>query len=472
MSLRPVAKGGALGLATLVIEKAAALLLVVGLARTLSPDDFGRYAFVLAYLTLFQVLADLGLEPILLRRLSQEAEQRDRWMSNALGLRILLAVVSAGLAVLSAPIAAPGRPDLRWPVAIGAAGLLFVAQPGFRALLRAEGRLDDVLRVALATNVALLGLVAVALGSGGGLDGVLLAVSTAYLGGFVLAGFVVRSSFHFRLAFEPAVWRSLLAESWPVGANVFAVMLGLRMAPILLLSYRGPVEVGFLTSAMRIAEGFNLVAEGLMLAVFPVLARLAVDREDAFVELARACAKSLAALLLPGVLIASQLAPDILGLLFGEEFRAAGPALAILGWFALLAALGTLYANQLVAVGRQRILFALNAVSALAQIALQFVLVPRFGLMGAATGAVLASLVNHVVLYGLHATARWIRPCVHAVLPLVGIGVSALALGNLVAVTPPVRAALQVGLFALGAVGTGALGRADIARLRGALAEE
>ena len=70
MNLKSFARGGLLGLATLVVEKGDALLLVMALARVLSPLDYGRYSFLIAYLILFQVLADLGTDTILLRRLA------------------------------------------------------------------------------------------------------------------------------------------------------------------------------------------------------------------------------------------------------------------------------------------------------------------------------------------------------------------------------------------------------------------
>ena len=89
MNLKSFARGGLLGLATLVVEKGTALLLVVALARVLSPLDYGRYSFLIAYLSLFQVLADLGTDTILLRRLAAQPHDRSRLVAGALGLATL-----------------------------------------------------------------------------------------------------------------------------------------------------------------------------------------------------------------------------------------------------------------------------------------------------------------------------------------------------------------------------------------------
>ncbi|MBY0279787.1 oligosaccharide flippase family protein, partial [Candidatus Binatia bacterium] len=106
MDLRSFARGGALGLATLVVEKGTALLLVVALARVLSPLDYGRYSFLIAYLSLFQVLADLGTDTILVRRLAAHPAERTRLVAGALGLRLALALTAATGAILLAPLAA------------------------------------------------------------------------------------------------------------------------------------------------------------------------------------------------------------------------------------------------------------------------------------------------------------------------------------------------------------------------------
>jgi O-antigen/teichoic acid export membrane protein len=391
-------------------------------------------------------------------------------MANALGLRIMLALASGTLAVLLVPWIAPDQAGLRPLVALGALGLLFAAQPGYRALLRAQLRLGDLLVVAAISNGLLLVLVAGALIGGTDLAGVFVAIAAAALAGFGLAAILSRQLFAFRIAVELGTWWALLRAAWPIGANLFVIMLGLRVAPLFLMTYRGPIEVGYLASATRLAEALNLLADGLMLAVFPVFSRLALASAEALRDLARVSTKLLALVLLAVVLALSELSPLVLRVLFGPEFAAAAPALVLLSWFGLLAGLGTVYANLLVALGSQRVLFGLNAVSAVGQIVLQLFLVSRFGLLGAAGGAVLASAANHVALYFLPATRRWIRPCVHGVAGMVAITAALLFLAPALPLTPVVRGlALPIALVLL-SLATRQLGATDVDALRKAVA--
>lgn len=419
-------RGGLAGVATLTLERGTALLLVVVLARWLPAEAYGRYSFVVAYLTIFQIVADLGLEPVLLRRLSQDAARRGDLLASALALRAGLASLAGLAAILLVPWVAE-QGDLRPLVVAAAPAVLWAAQPGYRALFRAEMRLDEVLKIAAVGAATTLAGAAIALGCGGGAAAVFAGVATAQLATFGLAVVRARSLFRPRLRFDLAIWRGLLHESWPVGLNVLVAVAGLRIAPILLMRYRGAFEVGAFASAARLAEALNLVADGVLLAVFPMLARLAPRADGdrrAMAELAAMTARYLALVFLAIALFLSQAAEPLMRALFGETFAPAAPVLAILAWNAVLSALGTLYANLLVIVGRQRVLLVLNSVSAVLQLGLQVVLVSRFGLLGAACGVLVAAATNHLVLGFLPETAADLRPCFRAVVgPIAAAGV-------------------------------------------------
>lgn len=436
-----LARGGVAGVLSLIVERGAALLLVVALARLLGPEDYGRYSFVVSYLTIFQILADLGLEAVLLRRFAQEPAARARLLSAGLGLRLCLALAAGAIALLLVPWAA-GRSDLRPLVAAGLPAVLWAAQPICRALLRAEMRLGDVLRVALLGALATLAVAGSALALGGGAGGVLLGVGLAQIASFALAYRRAGRRLEVDRVFDRTTWRSLLAEAWPVGLNVLVAVAGLRIAPILLMRERDAVDVGAFASAARLAEALNLLADGVLLAVFPVLARLATTRREDARALAALTARYLAVAFLGIGLFLDQVAEPLMVLLFGPSFAFAGPALALLAWNAVLSALGSLYANLLVIGGQQRVLLALNGISALVQVAVQVVLVRSFGLLGAAAGVLAAACANHVVLGLLRETRAEIRPCLRAALGPAVVAASLFALAPAIPIPRELRAVL------------------------------
>jgi O-antigen/teichoic acid export membrane protein len=461
-----LARGGAFGFAAVVLERGIALATLVVLGRLLAPEAFGRWAFVVAYLSLFQVVADLGIEAVLLRRLVQSPGDRGRILAGALGLRVALAVAAGAAAVALAPLAGAPGADARTSVACGAAALLFVAQPGLRALLRAELRMGRLVAVAAVSGgLTLAGTAAVAR-AGGGVATVFVAAAVAQAAAFALAAWLVRDRVRLRLAIVPGLWRDLARESWPIAANVLAAIVGLRIGAMLLVRDRGAVEVGYFTSAFRLAESLNVLAEGAMLSAFPLLAAFVHARRDAFVAVSRLVAKNLAIALLIAILAVTELAPDLLGLLFRPEFAIAAPSLVVLAWGALLFGLGTLYTGLIVAVGEQQTLFRLNLLAMVLQIALQAALVPRLGILGAATAAVAGSVASHTALAFLPATRDLVRPCLAAAAAPVAAAV-AIALGvSLLDQPAPIRAAIALAAFVAVVLGGGIASREDLRSLR------
>jgi len=464
------ARGGLIGLATVVAERALALAAIVGLGRLLAPAAFGQWAFVVSWLALFQVLADPGLETVLLRRLAQPGADRPRLLASGLVLRAALALGSAVLAVALAPLAGAGdgSSDGRLIVACGAAALLLQGQPGFRSLLRAEMRIGAVFVLAVGTSLGALAATVAAAAAGLGLPAIFLAAASAQATGLVAAALACRGEARAGRA-DPRLWRGLLREAWPIGANVLVVTLGLRAGALLLMRTRGPDEVGFYSSATRLSESLNLLADGAMLTVFPVLARRAFDGVPALLAVARPTARLLATALLGAILAIAPLAPDLLARLFRPEFAAAAPALVVASWSALLAALGTLYGGLLVATGRQRVLLWTNAVGTVALLGAQWMVVPRAGMLGAAAASLGVSLASHLVLAFLPATRELVGPCLRSAAGPVACAVALLACERLLPGPPLARAVLLVAAFPVLLLGTGALDRSELAALGEAL---
>jgi O-antigen/teichoic acid export membrane protein len=467
MRIGALVRGGAFGFLALAVEKGAAMGLVIALARTLAAADYGRYSFIVSYLTFFQVLADFGVEPIALRRFCQEPERRAFLMANVLGLRVALALVAGVGAVLIAPSFSLTDPSLVGLVALGALGLLFPAQTGYRSLFRSELRLGEVMKVTIVSSIVMLGLASAVLVLGLGIGWVFVACAAANLLGFASAAALARPLFRFRIAADLGVWREILAEAWPIGANLFLVTITLRLGPLLLMYFRGPAEVGYFAGASKLVEGVNLLADATMLTLFPVLAACAVSRPNELRAIASLAARYLSAIVCVAVLVVSELAPAILGLVFKPEFVAAAPSLVVLTWWSLFATLGVLYTNVLVAVGKQRTLLWLNCGSSLLHILLELALVGRFGMTGVAVAIVLANAASHLTLYFLPATAPWLRSSMRDGARPVAVTIALVLIARWLPLAPLSRTVVLLGAFATALAASRIVAARDLAQLRG-----
>jgi O-antigen/teichoic acid export membrane protein len=162
------------------------------------------------------------------------------------------------------------------------------------------------------------------------------------------------------------------------------------------------------------------------------------------------------------------LARPIVNVLFGPNYSASVPALQLLAWSAVLVTMRGNFRHTLNAVGLQRLDLACAAAAAAFNIVLNLLLIPRFGINGAASATVISEI-------GWFALARHIFSRHVIVLPLIpvvwrpvtaGAGMAAILIFG-----GPVqwvaRAFVSLGVYGLILIATGEPEAAELLRIRG-----
>lgn len=370
----------------------AGLLTLMLLTRHLGPTQFGYYRTVLTYSAFAAVLADCGLYMVALRELARPGADAGRIVGNALPLR----VVSTGSVLLAAAFvswATPYDPTVKWGALIGAAiytclqasdFLIAVFQSvlkqGRNALAEVAGALTTLAAVWLlamtsATALPMLGAT---------LLGAALAV--------VISCALARRLVPFRMSFDVSLWRSYLVAGVPMAGSQILGMAMLRGDSLLLSLFHPAAAVGLYgvpSKLFELATSIPYMFAGLMMTAFTAAAR--TGKED----LRRVLGKALDAAAIYGVgviLVLAVFAPRVLKLMAGEAFVAGAPALVILTLAIALAALTHVLRFTLVACERPRFVLVADTVAAVGAFTAYFSLIPRFSLLGAAEGTVVAEL--------------------------------------------------------------------------------
>jgi O-antigen/teichoic acid export membrane protein len=457
-------RGALVGIGTVVAERAIAFVVVLVLARTLSPTAFGRYGYVLAGMTLIQVLADQGIEVAAIARMSAAPAATRHVLGAALLLRLVVCLaiaVPVGSVLLPLLATGGGDPGL---AAAGLASSVLVLVGGsasVRSALRARGAMGSMARVALADAVlGALAVVAVTR-AGAGLG--------AIFGARALASLAVTATAFVAGAYRPSLGSratvgDLVGVAGPLAGNALLIAIHTRAGHLVAMALAGPTVVGLLGAAARVTEVLGVVPEGALLALFP---RMAAGPEDA-PALAATAARRLAVPVLALVVALTVGAEPIAILLFGAPYAGAAPAITVLAWIAPLAVTGGVVLHALVARGAERMLVPANVVAALAGVALQVVLVRRFALVGAAAATLATAAIGQLALLGPASTRNVVRRVWRSVLPVVALAAVCAAIGRHVH-PEPVGAALAAGAYLLAAIGFGLIEREDWRVLRDAL---
>jgi O-antigen/teichoic acid export membrane protein len=462
---RRIASEAWYGLFTQALDKVVPVAIVLYLARTLAPEQFGVYSFLVAYLAFFQIAAEHSLDTVTVRMVSQAPERRLAIFHAVLGLRIVSALVAAAVAiVLGGPVSGglvpPGL------LVLASVGLVTAMGGAFRALFRADLNIRAVLMLSLARAIALLLFVVAAMSLWPGLYAVFAAIAAANLASFVVIAAVVGSEIPLRVAADRALWKLLARGALPLAVNALAITISLRAGLVILMSLRGPLEVGLLGAASRVVEGFTVLPEALMITIYPLMAGLHENDAGRLIATAGKSVRYLAMTTGVLVVVCAVAGREVMHVLFGSSFAEAGPVLGLLGAMALLSATGTVILNVLVAVHRETLLYRNTLVFALVNVVICLPLIDRHGYAGAAVAMVLTSAASQISLAVIPSTRAYVLPCLTAAarsFVAVGLGVG---VGLMSGRPAPMACGLGIAAYLVFLVVLGVLNRDEVRFIR------
>lgn len=362
-------------------------------ARLLGPDQLGVLAYVIWCVTLASMLAGLGISVVQQRFIPNlRAEGRDTEADGLIGSTTRWSTGAAilGAVLLFAYLFWPGRSATdgvsasSHDVVIALAVTWFVCWKMadlYLFYLRGEQRFGELAR--LSGVSALLKLVVIALGAW--LFGIPGAVA-GYVAGNLLPAVRSVRLLRTRPDVGQALRRQVVRFALPSWAT--AVIGGLvfgRTEIVFLQHYTGLAAVGLFAAAATIAEVAVQLPPLLLSALLPRFSeQFGLGAHEHMQRLYRTITGLLALVIVPLCLGLAAIAPVLVPLFFGADFTDAGPVASVLLIAAAVSSLGVTTFYLLQSMGKTGFLLWSNGLGLVGTIALGFVLVPHFGLMGAA----------------------------------------------------------------------------------------
>jgi O-antigen/teichoic acid export membrane protein len=286
-----------------------------------------------------------------------------------------------------------------------------------------------------------------------GFYAVIGAAAGGALASLVVAWLVTRPLVAIRPHADLAVWRGLLRVSIPLGLALAINQIYLR-ADTLIISISKPFEqVALYTLAYRILELTLVVGAVFVNSVLPVLSEAIVRDETRARRVIRDSTDLMVVIGAPLAAGGLVLAPDIVRLAGGPDFAGAAAPLRLLLVSGAFILVNGIFGIALIAKDRQLSTLWLNVVALAFNVALNLVLVPKYGIVAAATVTVASELLILAGSYVLMRRHLGYFPIPATLLPALAAaaamaGLLALAAGAPLPVLVPAGAAVYCALLA------------------------
>ncbi|ODR81951.1 polysaccharide biosynthesis protein [Haladaptatus sp. W1] len=423
-----------------VVASVGRLIERIIIAHWFSPQLYGEVTIALAIMTIGTTISLVGLNdgiPRFVSRYDDDQDVRGVWLfglgfalavSLAVSLVLYLNVNRIAIALFETDVA---RELLRLfvltiPVSVG----LTVGVSALRGMENTRYKLytKDFLHPCLRI-VLLVALVA------GGFD--LVSVGYAYFAATLATLLVVYllSNRLVRLVGPVRTHtRELLTYSAPLIVTMVLSILLTRMDTLMLAQFRTSNEVGVYNAAYPLANSLLMVISSFGYLYLPLTSRLDAEGErEEVTSIYRITTKWIYVLTFPAFLVFTVFPDDVLSLFFGSGYTGGGIVLALLSVGFFTSAAAGRNRTTLAALGHTKAILGVDILTLALNFAVNLLLIPTYGMVGAAVASSGAYVVRNLALNVVLLTKCGITPFsaytnrTYVVLPLVLFPVGLLA---------------------------------------------
>lgn len=367
------------------------LLVGIWVARYLGPAQFGIFSYAIAFTALFGGIAKLGLDSIVVRDLVSDPVRRDLYLGTAFWLKLMGAI--GMLVVMAFAIRLTSNDALtNLYIFIIGSGTIFqsfeVVDFYFQSKVLSKFVsickliqlfISSLLKLYLIfTRAELLWFVLVSL-----IDQITLALSFSLAYRYQKVG-------EFYRCFDLITARRLLRDSWPLIISGLVTMIYMRIDQVMIKEMLGEVDVGLYSAAARISEVWYFIPILLTSSLFPSIVNAKKVSEELYYARLQKLFTFLVWINMIIAVAMTFLSEWLLILLYGDVYRGAAQVLVIHVWAGIFVSLGVASGSWFISENLQRYSFYRTALGAIVNVVLNLILIPLYGLIGAAIATVIA----------------------------------------------------------------------------------
>jgi len=369
-------------------------------SRYLGAEGFGVISLALSLTAIFGIIIDLGLNTLTVREVARNKNLADKYISNTLLMKIILAILTLGLIILTTKIIGYSQ-QVSYVIYIIAFSVIFAAFTGiFNAIFQSYEKLEyQSIGTVLNAVLMLLGVL-IAIYS----DLNILAIAFVYFISslVVLVYDILVYSWKFvlpKIDIDWGFWSPTIKESLPFAITGIFTMVYYWIDSVILSVMVGNEVVGWYNAAYRLIFIFASLYSVYMVSIFPALSGFYKTSHESIKIAYERSFKYMLILNIPIAVFITYLADKIIPLICGPGYTPSVIALQVLIWSVIFMFINTLSLNLLGSVNMQVVVTKIAAAGAVFNIILNLLLIPEFSYIGSSVATVATELLMLPVFF-------------------------------------------------------------------------
>jgi len=367
-------------------------------ARYLGPSNFGLISYAASLVAFAVPIMYLGIEKIFIQEIVKNPEHEGEIAGTAM-LTTLISSVFCVIGVISfVHIAHTGERDTILVTALYSILLIFqsldIVQHWFQAKLLSKYIAIILFFASILASAYKVFLLVT------GKSVYWFAIYHTILYFLIAVGLLVmyKKVGKQRLTFSAATAKRLLSRGKHFIPSTLLVVLTAQVSKIMLRNMMGNAALGYFSIAVVCAGITSFVFSAIIVSAQPVIFKNKEDDEQLFKKNLSALYAIIIYLALLQSIVIFGFSNDIVSILFGSDFLPAIPVVRIFIWQAVFSFLGAVRNIWILSENKQKYLWFINLCGVAVSVLLNFLLIPIFGVEGAAISSLLTQIFTNVIM--------------------------------------------------------------------------
>ncbi|MGN1262902.1 MAG: flippase [Prevotella sp.] len=378
--------------------KATSLLggLLVGIivARYLGPSQYGLMNYVISYVFLFQTFAMFGLDSIEIREEAHTPDDYRKIIGTAFGIKVGMSVIFMALVIITSLVMEADIFTTKL-VAIYSFTIILNSFCVIRNYFTALVDNGYVVKAEISRTILGAGIKIALLLADAQLVWFIIASMFDFLllaSGYIMA-YRKKIGSVFEWTFDKKYACYLLKESLPLLLTNAAVIIYQRIDQVMIGYMIDHESVGFFSVASRFVEVLIYIPMILAQTIMPVLVQARNNSEDEYRKKAQLFMDVSLWITLALAAITSIISYWLIRYTFGLSYIPAVAVLQVMAFKAASVALSNTAGAMLITEGLQRYAIYRDTMGCIVCVALNYLLLPRYGILAAAYIAIISNIV-------------------------------------------------------------------------------
>jgi O-antigen/teichoic acid export membrane protein len=387
-----------------VLRNLLALFVVAWVARYLGPEQFGLMNYALSFVALFSALSIMGLNGITVRNIVSNPENKEEYLGTTLLLKFFGSLSMLIISVIGIALIEPDNTSVQLFVLIVALGYIFKSfdtiDLWFQSQVQSKYSVFSRSIAFVIISILKIGLVIT--------QAPLVAFVLMYALDNLLAALLLIYLYHKKVTFSFFEWqvkydvmKSLLKDSWPLILSGIAVMLYMKIDQVMIGNMLGDSQLGIYSAAVKLSEAWYFIPMIVSGSVFPAILNTRKKSRELYLERLQMLYDSFTLFSIIVAFITTFIAPFVVHIIYGVEYIEAAAVLSIHIWAGVFVFLGVASSKYLVAENLTKISFYRTSIGAITNLILNFLLIPEYGILGAAIATLISQMLSSYVLNAL-----------------------------------------------------------------------